>query len=167
MNGKVGKWTLGRLASMTASRVGFTPVPTTACGVGVVRVTVSLAKQSYIGGFFSSRDFADTSNRVASLDARLKFTRTGSLMFRRTHLDAADLNAGQIACRSHRHPSIGRKGECLVDRCSITGRHLRFFRDYNDSRRISALSSDSSIALTSARTCVWRVFLASPKWQDH
>jgi len=38
-------------------------------------VTREFGNQSYIGAFFSSRDFADTSNRVASLDARLKFSK--------------------------------------------------------------------------------------------
>jgi len=48
-------------------------VPTTrARRLAVLRVTREFASSPYIGGFFSSLDFADTSNRVALSDARLK-----------------------------------------------------------------------------------------------
>jgi len=43
----------------------------------VVRIAREFGKQSYIGAFASSRDFADTSNRMVSLDARLKFSPNG------------------------------------------------------------------------------------------
>jgi Domain of unknown function (DUF5916) len=77
MTGKVGNWTLGALAiDDRQPGLGFTTGPySTRAADGVVRVTREFGNQSYIGGFFSSRDFADTSNRVASLDARLKFTK--------------------------------------------------------------------------------------------
>src|SRR5216683_7402480 len=77
MTGKLGKWTLGALAidDRQPGR-GFTSGPyNTRAADEVVRVTREFGNQSYIGGFFSSRDFADTSNRVASFDARLKFSK--------------------------------------------------------------------------------------------
>src|SRR6266446_3485860 len=77
MTGKLGKWTLGALAiDDRQPGQGFTSGPYDTRAVdGVVRVTREFGNQSYIGGFFSSRDFADTSNRVASIDARLKFSK--------------------------------------------------------------------------------------------
>src|SRR2546428_4278025 len=77
MTGKLGKWTLGTLViDDRQPGLGFTsgPYATRAVG-GVVRIAREFGKQSYIGGFASSRDFADTSNRVASLDARLKVSK--------------------------------------------------------------------------------------------
>src|SRR5467141_1855179 len=76
MTGKLGKWTLGALAIDDRQQgQGFTSGPYNTRAVdGVVRVTREFGNQSYIGGFFSSRDFADTSNRVASVDARLKLS---------------------------------------------------------------------------------------------
>jgi len=77
MTGKLGNWTLGALVIddlQPAQRFSSGPYNTRAADE-VVRVTREFGNQSYIGGFFSSRDFADTSNRVASLDARLKFSR--------------------------------------------------------------------------------------------
>src|SRR5713226_7218270 len=77
MTGKLGKWTLGALIiddRQPGQRFTSGPYNTRAAD-GVVRITREFGNQSYIGGFFSSRDFADSSNRVASLDARLKFSK--------------------------------------------------------------------------------------------
>src|ERR1700747_2819433 len=77
MTGKLGNWTLGALViDDRQPGLGFPSGPYhTRAADGVLRVTREFGKQSYVGGFFSSRDFADTSNRVVSLAARLKFTK--------------------------------------------------------------------------------------------
>src|SRR5712671_4654579 len=77
MTGKLGKWTLGALViDDRQPGLGRTSGPYNTRAVdGVVRVAREFGKQSYVGAYVSSRDFADTSNRVASLDARLKFSK--------------------------------------------------------------------------------------------
>lgn len=76
LSGKLGNWTLGALAiDDRAPGRGFSGGPfDTRAADGVFRAAREFGHQSYIGAFFSTRDFADTHNRVASLDARLKFT---------------------------------------------------------------------------------------------
>ena len=77
MTGKIGNWTLGTFLiddrAPGANQPSGSPFDTRAAD-GVFRATREFGSQSYIGAFFSSRDFADTSNRVASLDARFKFS---------------------------------------------------------------------------------------------
>jgi hypothetical protein len=77
MTGKIGKWTLGTFLiddrQPGLNQPAGSPFHTRAAD-GVFRVTREFGTQSYVGAFFSSRDFADTSNRVASLDARIKFS---------------------------------------------------------------------------------------------
>src|SRR5712691_9906816 len=87
MSGKLGQWTLGALViDDQQPGQGFTSGRyRTRAADGVVRVTREFGNQSYVGGFFSSRDFADTSNRVASLDARLKFSKNWVVDFQAVH----------------------------------------------------------------------------------
>ena len=98
VTGKVGQWTLGALViDDRQPGQGFTSGPYDTRAVdGLVRVTREFGNQSYVGGFFSSRDFADTSNRVASLDARLKFSQNWVVDIQGVHSwTRQDLNAGQ------------------------------------------------------------------------
>src|SRR5712664_3348145 len=137
MTGKLGKWTLGALAiDDRQPSLGFTTGPYhTRAADGVVRVTREFGKQSYIGGFFSSRDFADTSNRVASLDARLKFTKNWVADVQAVHTwTRQDLNAGQNCLSfASSNPSIGsQQGNALWTDASYTGRHFTFSTNYND-----------------------------------
>jgi len=64
MTGKLGNWTLGALViDDRQPGMGYSSGPyNTRAADAVLRVTREFGKQSYIGGFFSSRDFADTSN---------------------------------------------------------------------------------------------------------
>ena len=77
MTGKFGQWTLGTFLiddrQPGLNQPAGSPFDTRAAD-GVFRVTREFGTQSYLGAFFSSRDFADTSNRVASIDARIKFS---------------------------------------------------------------------------------------------
>jgi hypothetical protein len=137
ITGKLGQWTLGALAiDDRQPGLGFTTGPyNTRAADGVVRVTREFGKQSYIGGFFSSRDFADTSNRVVSLDARLKFTKNWVADVQAVHTwTRQDLRAGQNCLSfASSNPSIGsQQGNALWTDASYTGRHFTFFTNYND-----------------------------------
>jgi hypothetical protein len=137
MTGKLGQWTLGALViDDRQPGLGFTTGPyNTRAADGVVRVTREFGKQSYIGGFFSSRDFADTSNRVVSLDARLKFTKNWVADVQAVHTwTRQDLNAGQNCLSfASSNPSIGsQQGNALLADASYTSRHFTFSTNYND-----------------------------------
>jgi len=137
VTGKVGKWTLGALViDDRQPGQGFTSGPYDTRAVdGLVRVTREFGNQSYVGGFFSSRDFADTSNRVASLDARLKFSKNWVVDIQGVHSwTRQDLNAGQN-CMSFRasNPAWGsQQGNALWADASYSGRHFSFSTNYND-----------------------------------
>jgi hypothetical protein len=137
MTGKLGKWTLGALV-IDDRRPGqsFSSGPyNTRAADGVVRVTREFGNQSYIGGFFSSRDFADTSNRVASLDARLKFSKNWVVDIQGVHSwTRQNLNAGQNCLSfASSNPAIGsQQGTALWADASYSGRHFSFSTNYND-----------------------------------
>jgi hypothetical protein len=137
MTGKLGKWTLGALViDDRQPGQGFPSGPYDTRAVdGVVRVTREFGNQSYIGGFFSSRDFADTSNRVASLDARLKLSKNWVVDVQGVHTwTRQDLNA-ERNCLSFASsaPDIGsQQGNALWADASYSGRHFTFSTYYND-----------------------------------
>lgn len=137
MTGKVGNWTLGALViDDRQPGLGFSNGPYNTRAVDeVLRVTREFGKQSYIGGFFFSRDFADTSNRVASLDARLKFSKNWVVDLQAVHTwTRQDLNAGQNCLSfASTNPTIGsQQGNALWADASYTGRHFSFSTNYND-----------------------------------
>jgi len=137
MTGKLGKWTLGALAiddrqpgqGLTGGRYDTRAVD------GVVRVTREFGNQSYIGGFFSSRDLADTSNRVASIDARLKLSKNWVLNLQGVHSwTRQNAQAGQD-CLSFQQNAQGfgsQQGNALWADASYSGRHFSFYTNYND-----------------------------------
>ena len=137
MTGKLGKWTLGALAiDDRQPGQGFTSGPYDTRAVdGVVRVTREFGNQSYIGGFFSSRDFADTSNRVASIDARLKFSKNWVADVQGVHSwTRQNARAGQN-CLSFQQNAQGfgsQQGNALWADASYSGRHFVFTTNYND-----------------------------------
>jgi len=137
VTGKLGKWTLGALAiDDRRPGQGFTSGPYDTRAVdGVVRVTREFGNQSYIGGFFSSRDFADTSNRVASFDARLKFSKNWVVDIQGVHTwTRQDLNAGQncLSFASSNPTIASQQGNALWADASYSGRHLSFSTNYDD-----------------------------------
>jgi hypothetical protein len=137
MTGKVGNWTLGALAiDDRQPGLGFSSGPyDTRAADGVLRVTREFGRQSYIGGFFSSRDFADTSNRVVSLDARLKVSKNWVMDVQAVHSwTRQDLNAGQNCLSfASSNPTVGsQQGNALWADASYTGRHFSFSTNYND-----------------------------------
>jgi hypothetical protein len=137
MTGKLGKWTLGTLViDDRQPGLGFTSGPYATRAVdGVVRITREFGKQSYIGGFASSRDFADTSNRVASLDARLKLSKNWVVDAQAVHTwTRQNTNAG-LNCLWFPQSSndIGsQQGNALWLDASYTGRHFVFSTYYDD-----------------------------------
>jgi hypothetical protein len=137
MTGKLGNWTLGALViDDRQPGVGFTTGPyNTRAADAVLRVTREFGKQSYIGGFFSSRDFADTSNRVASLDARLKVARNWVVDVQAVHSwTRQDLNAGLncLSFASSNSAIASQQGNAFWADASYSGRHFTFTTNYND-----------------------------------
>jgi len=137
MTGKLGKWTLGALViDDRQPGLGATSgAYKTRAADGVVRATREFGNQSYIGGFFSSRDFADTSNRVASLEARLKFSKNWVVDAQAVHTwTRQDLNAGQNCLSfASTNPTVGsQQGNALWADASYTGRNFNFSTNYND-----------------------------------
>jgi hypothetical protein len=137
MTGKIGKWTLGTLVIDDRQQgLNFSSGPyATRALDGVARVTREFGKQSYIGAFVSSRDFAGTSNRLASLDARLKFSRNWVVDAQAVHTwTRQDTNAG-LNCLWAPQSANGigsRQGNSLWIDSTYTGRHLAFYMNYND-----------------------------------
>src|SRR5258708_4533676 len=137
MTGKLGKWTLGALIiDDRQPGLGFSSGPyKTRAADEVLRVTREFGNQSYIGAFFSSRDFADTSNRVASLDARLKFSKNWVVDVQGVHTwTRQNTQAGQN-CLSFVPDAQGigsQQGNALWMDASYSGRHVTFSTNYND-----------------------------------
>src|SRR6266704_5982591 len=137
ITGKLGKWTLGALViDDRHPGQGFTNGPySTRAADGVVRVAREFGNQSYIGAFFSSRDFADTSNRVASLDARLKFSKNWVLDLQAAHSwtrqnaqsgqDCLEFNPGANGIGSQ-------QGSAYWALLTYTGRHYVFGSYFDD-----------------------------------
>src|SRR5438045_8166133 len=72
---------------------------------GVLRIAREFGKQSYIGAMASTRDFADTSNRIVSLDARLKLSPHWVTDFQAAHSwTRQDINLPQL-CQQFDAPS--------------------------------------------------------------
>ena len=76
LTGKLGRWALAGLAiddRAPSKRVPVSdPLRDRRARIGVARVQREFGEQSYVGVLVTSRDFASGSNRVVSLDTRLK-----------------------------------------------------------------------------------------------
>ena len=137
MTGKLGKWTLGALV-IDDRRPGrsFSSGPYDTRAVdGVVRVTREFGKQSYVGAFVSSRDFADTSNRVVSLDARLKLSKNWVVDIQGVHTWTRQNSQAGPNCLSFADIAQGvgsQQGNALWADASYSGRHFSFSTNYND-----------------------------------
>src|SRR3981189_3311002 len=127
MTGKLGKWTMGVLAiDDRQPGMGYSSGPyNTRAADAVLRVTREFGTQSYIGGFFSSRDFADTSNRVASLDARLKFSKNWVVDVQGAHTWTRQNSNAGLDCLSFADFAQGvgsQQGNALWADASYSGR---------------------------------------------
>jgi hypothetical protein len=137
MTGKVGQWTLGALViDDRQPGLGVTASPYNTRAVdGVVRVTREFGRQSYVGAFVSSRDFVDTSNRVASLDARLKFSKNWVVDAQAVHTWTRQNMQAGFACLWFPQNAQGmgsQQGNALWADASYIGRHFNFSTNYND-----------------------------------
>ncbi len=144
MTGKAGDWTLGALViddrQPGQGQTSGSEYDTRALD-GVVRIAREFGKQSYIGAFASTRDFADTSNRIVSLDARLKLSPHWVTDFQATHSwTRQDLNLPQLCQQFNPPPQTGtspangssQQGNSLYADISYTGRSFYFLSQYND-----------------------------------
>src|SRR6266446_362421 len=144
MTGKAGDWTLGALVIDDRHPGEGQPpgsIYDTRALDGVVRIAREFGKQSYIGAFASSRDFADTSNRIVSLDARLKFSPNWVVDFQASHSwTRQDLNLPR-SCQQFTAPAqdgvtqsnaSSQQGNSLYADISYTGRKFYLLSEYND-----------------------------------
>ena len=74
VTGKIGGWAIAGLA-VNDRRPGYAvevgePGRDRLTGIGVVRIQREFARQSHVGGIFTDREFASTSNRVYGVDGR-------------------------------------------------------------------------------------------------
>ena len=137
LTGKTGNWTIGALViDDRQPGLGFTVGPYKTRAVdGVVRVTREFGNQSYVGAFVSSRDFADTSNRVISLDARLKFSKNWVVDFQGVHTWTRQNTQAGLNCLSFADIARGvgsQQGNALWADATYSGRHFNFSSNYND-----------------------------------
>jgi Domain of unknown function (DUF5916)/Carbohydrate family 9 binding domain-like len=143
MTGKVGSWTLGALTiddrQPGQDQPPGSPFDTRAVD-GVVRVAREFGKQSYIGAFASTRDFADTSNRVVSLDARLKLSKNWVSDIQAAHSWTRQDDRLPQLCQNFEFlpgaaPNVNassQQGNTLYADLSYTGRHFVMSNAYSD-----------------------------------
>jgi hypothetical protein len=142
MTGKAGDWTLGALViDDRPPGLGQPSGPFDLRAIdGVVRMAREFGKQSYVGGFASSRDFADTSNRVVSLDARLKFSPNLVADFQASHSwTRQDVRLPQLCQRFVPPPGAAalssassQQGNSLYSEVSYSGRKFYFLSEFSD-----------------------------------
>jgi hypothetical protein len=123
MTGKLSRWALGVLAiddrGPGRNQPGGSRLDQRA-GIGVIRVRRDFGDQSSIGLFVSSLDFASSSNRVFSLDTRLKLT--PNWVF-----------TGQLIGSSNRElDGRHRSGPAYLAEIGYSGRHLTYSGSYED-----------------------------------
>jgi len=124
LTGKLGPWGLGFLAMDDRARgkllPGSDPRHDERAAIGLLRAYREFGKQSNVGLLFTSRHFASSSNRVLSLDTRLK-------------LSPNWVFSGQFARSFARElDSPRRTGPSSWAELSYTGRHLLYASRYLD-----------------------------------
>jgi Domain of unknown function (DUF5916) len=138
MTGKIGQWTIGALAiDDRQPGLGQPAGPyNTRAGDAVLRVAREFGNQSYIGGFLSTRDFSDTNNRVASLDARLKFSPNLILSAQTTHSWTRQDTRASQDCLTVNNPSAQgvstQQGNASELQLNYIGRHTFLTTQYDD-----------------------------------
>ncbi len=132
MTGKIGKWALGALViddrEPGRGQPSGGPFDTRATD-GVVRVAREFGNQSQVGVFLSSRNFADSSNRVGSLDARLKILPNWVLDLQAAHSwTRQNANLPQL-CQSG---GASLQGSAYSASLTHTGRKFFYISNYDD-----------------------------------
>ena len=122
LTGKIGRWAIGALTAddRAASVLSDDPFSGGRAGVGVVRVQREFGRQSHIGMLFTDREFGQESNRVGSLDLRLRLSPNWTF-------------AAQAASSTAERPDSPRlKGQSLRASISQVSRHLSYQTTYID-----------------------------------
>ena len=121
MTGKVGRWALGGLVMDDRA-------PGKRAAVGVVRVQREFGQQSKIGLFVASRGFAARSNRVFSLDTRIKLTSNLVLEGQAMRSYTRQLPNEQACQKGDQRLS----GPAYFAELLYNGRHLNYAARYSD-----------------------------------
>jgi len=114
LTGKVSGWTLGLLSIDDRSANQLVP-PDNIGGrahMGLARVQRDIGRESTIGAFFSQYNFDGSSNRVFSLDSRIKLNPNWVLTAQGVHSFAHDLDGSESS------------GYSFLTELSHVGRHL-------------------------------------------
>jgi hypothetical protein len=132
LTGKVGRWALGAIGiddrAPGANRPVFDPLRGDRAGIGVVRVQREFGTQSTIGLFVASRDFGPTSNRVFSLDSRIKLSPNWVLRGQVMRTYARQLPEQPDCLNNRRRLS----GQGYLADLQFLGRHFSYLARYSD-----------------------------------
>jgi uncharacterized protein DUF5916 len=124
LTGKVGRWAFGGLAAddrrVGGSLLETVPVDEPRAGIGVIRVQREFAEQSSVGMLVTSRDFASGSNRLFSLDTRLKLDPNWLFVAQVTRSESHDLDGARLL------------GSAKFAQLSHNGRHFTYEGRYTD-----------------------------------
>ncbi len=128
ITGKAAGWTLGLLSidDRSASQLLSGGDQTGRAHIGVARVQRDVGKESTVGAFFSQYSFGSSSNRVISVDSRIKLNPNWVVTAQGVHSFAHDLDGSKTG------------GHSLLATVSQVGRHLTSdstFRDRSEGFR--------------------------------
>ena len=132
LTGKVGRWALGGLVmddrAPGHNRLSTDPLNGDRAAIGVVRVQHEFGRQSKIGLFAASRDFAASSNRVFSLDTRIKLSPNLVLEGQAMRSYTRQLPNEQTCQKAGQRLS----GAAYFAELLYNGRHLNYAARYSD-----------------------------------
>jgi len=132
MTGKVGRWALGALViddrAPGKNRLSSDPLNGDRAGIGVVRVQREFGEQSRIAFFVANRDFASSSNRVFSLDTRIKLSPNLVLEGQAMRSYTRQLRDEQQCQKAGQRLS----GPAYFTELLYNGRHLNYAARYSD-----------------------------------
>ncbi|HEV8130124.1 MAG TPA: DUF5916 domain-containing protein [Acidobacteriota bacterium] len=124
LTGKVGNWALGGLViDDRAPGKGVPdddPLRGRRAGIGMLRVQREFGEQSHVGLLVTSRDFASSSNRIFSLDTRLKMKANWTVTGQAIASETRELDGSRLA------------GPAYLARISHEGKHFNYSTTYSD-----------------------------------
>lgn len=116
LTGKVGKWAVAGLAADDRAQgqraASDDPLFDKRAGIGVLRVQREFAGQSSIGAMVTSRDIGATSNRVASIDTRLKLGKNWTGTAQAMASDTREADGRRLSAPAY-HASLLHQGRHL------------------------------------------------------
>ncbi len=124
LTGKVGRWAIGALGIDDRAQGEMVPASDPTSGdraaIAAVRILREFGEQSSIGTLVTSRDFAGSSNRVFSVDTRLKLNPNWVLVGQAMHSRTLQLDNTRLS------------GSGYWTELSHTGRHALYASRYLD-----------------------------------